>query len=405
MGHMLTSLTLTNFRNHASQSLQFTKPVTVIVGPNAQGKTSIIEAINLLATGDSFRAERVEEMIRFDQELARVQGVVSEVSRGGETGTDPDPAHRDTTDSDSEPQTLEVMITRGEVQGRKTQYRLFSVNQVRKRRKDFVGQLTAVVFRPEDMRLIEGSPSRRRSFMDTPLSVVYATYAEALHTYEQALLRRNKLLQQVRDGMQPRTVLTYWNLALIKHGELVQKYRRDFLGVVNTTPFSLQFGVEYLPSLMSAERLDEHLDREIAAGHTLIGPHKDDFSVKLPETQLRAVELADGPHQVSDGSPQSDPSTPLLAVETYGSRGQQRLGVLWLKLGEYEFLKAHTEQPPMLLLDDILSELDVHSRARVTKLLGEGQSIITTTEPSLGQQLQYDVKAEVIDLTLPKSES
>jgi DNA replication and repair protein RecF len=365
----LKSLSLQHFRNHASRTIEFRQPTTVIVGPNAQGKTSIMEAIALLASGNSFRAEKVEEMISFGQELARVKGVIEETEAG-----QPELL----ADEDDRQTELEVVLTRGLVQGKKTALRLYSVNNVRRRKREFSSNFTTVVFRPEDMRLVEGSPSRRRDFLDSPLCALDKEYDHSLTTYDQALQRRNRLLQQVREGEQPEAVLTFWNLTLVKHGEYLAQQRRAFLDFCASVDFPLVFSVEYDHSPITPERIKEYQSREIAAGHTLIGPHKDDLIVKL--------QFANG-----DGQP--------LPVATYGSRGQQRLAVLWLKMCEFRFLHERTQQTPLLLLDDILSELDTDSREKVLSLLHYGQAVITTTEARIVEEIRQQVgKVESLSL-------
>lgn len=375
----LRSLTLSHFRNHNAKHLVFESPTVVIVGPNARGKTSIIEAIALLASGNSFRAETVPEMIQLGQELGRVKGVLEVVE--DESGND-----------ESHIDTLEMILTHGLVQGKKTSLRLYSVNDVRKRKKDFTSHFSTVVFRPEDMRLVEGSPGRRRSFIDMPLSMVDPEYARSLSTYDQALIRRNKLLHQIREGEQSASVLTYWNMTLAKHGAYLTNSRANFFDFTRSVEFPVNFHVEYQPSLISLERIAEYQGREIAAGHTLIGPHKDDFSVTLSLIELQQNTSAES--QASTSS-----STEYLSVATYGSRGQQRLAVLWLKMCEYYFLQQKTAQPPLLLLDDILSELDHESREKVMSLLKFGQSITTTTEPRIVDEVQSRLEqTEVIEL-------
>ncbi len=349
----LQSLHLHYFRNHFDVKVDLDEDIVVIVGDNGQGKTSLVEAAYLMATGTSFRADRAEEMVSFDQELARVTAKLS-------------------TDD-----TLEVIVTRGMVQGKRTQARLFSVNQVRRRRKDFIGYLSAVVFRPEDMRLMEGSPSRRRTFMDSALIQSHPSYAVSLTTYEQALLRRNKILQAVREREMPVTVLTYWNNLIIKHGQVIQDARTRFLDSFSTTEFPVAFEVTYVPSLMSAERLAEYQPREIAAGHTLIGPHKDDFEVKF----------------------QWRPGQAWQTVSTYGSRGQQRMAVLWLKLAELSYLKTTNDQLPLLLLDDIFSELDHEVRGLVMQLMTAQPTIVTTTESQVAADLERELpKVQILTL-------
>lgn len=335
----IKSLVLHNFRIFPSKSFQFGQN-TLIVGANGVGKTSVIEAISLLANGGSFRAGRIEHMISLGEELGRVVGEV---------------------EVEQESVKLEVMLTRGQVQGRRTQHRLFSVNDIRRRKRDFCTHFFAVTFRPEDLRLIEGSPSRRRSFLDSALSAVDYEYQRSLKVYEQTLKRRNRLLWQIREGEQSKSVLSYWNLALIKHGEVIQDKRRHLIRFLESVSSPFHFSVTYKPSIISEKRVNQYLNKEIMVGHTLIGPHKDDFELKF---SVKKEEQEVG-----------------LAI--YGSRGQQRLGVLWLKLGELEFLTRQTEQLPVLLLDDILSELDTDSRQMVLDLLGRYQVIITTADPDL----------------------
>jgi len=369
-------------------------PTTIIVGPNASGKTSIIEAVNLLATAESFRATKIEEMIEFDQELARIKGAVlvpaDDSGKPAESGVEQERSTSQATPNNHERLELEVLLTRGLVQGRPAQRRLYSVNNVRRQKKTFTGQLLTVVFRPEDMRLVEGSPGRRRDFLDQPLCLVDRDYARSLKTYSQALVRRNKLLWQISEHGVPRTALTYWDQTLLKHGRLVQQARRRLLTALNGVSFSrtdrlrdnaatgaLTFRASYQPSIISAERQDQYRDRAIAAKHSLIGPQKDDFSITIDDPRT-------GPEPVD--------------VAAYGSRGQQRLAVLWLKLGELAFVRERTNHRPVLLLDDILSELDDCGRQLVLAELGKRQTIITTTDQELTNQVVADHGAKRVRL-------
>jgi DNA replication and repair protein RecF len=357
----LHGISLQHFRNYTQQTFLFPKKTTIIVGNNAAGKTSIIEAVHLLSTGESFRAEQVAEMIQFKQEIGRVKGKFDETE-------------------------LEVTLTRGEIQGKKTQSRLYSVNQVRRLKKNFVGQFFTVAFRPEDMRLIEGSPSRRRQFIDTVLNVTQREYALSLKTYEEALKRRNRLLQQVQEGLMNKSVLAYWNSLILKHGQIVQEHRRQFFSFFPSVEFPMTFTIDYQPSLMNEERMAQYADREIAAGHTLIGPHKDDFIVRLAADPAIVTMAEDS----ILGSP----------VSLYGSRGQQRLAVLWLKMCELEYVKSFTNVQPILLLDDILSELDAEHRQDVFSLLHQGQAILTTTEEKMVEEITHVVSDyQIIRLT------
>lgn len=333
----VASLSLQHFRLFDQLEIAL-GDTTLLAGKNGSGKTSVIEGLYLLSHGRSFRAETIDEAVAFDQELARVRCHL--VDQGA-----------DVTAGD----VLEVILTRGMVQGARSRKRLFSLNGVAKSQKKFVGQFLSVVFQPEDMRLVEGSPARRRKFLDAVLQVTHPQYEQSLRTYDQALRRLNRFLEQVREGEQPRSVLKYWEMLLVKHGGIVQQQRQDFLAFLREGDSPFQFDVRYLRSEISEEALETRRERAIAAGHVLVGPHKDDFAVLFAGEGLENRELS-----------------------VYGSRGQQRLGVLWLKLGELKFLEAAKDQKPLLLLDDIFSELDAASEKLVLKLVGEYQTVITT---------------------------
>lgn len=349
----LNKLSLSNFRSYQSQLFEFKKPTTIIVGPNTSGKTSIIEAANMLASGDSFRANRIEQMINFEADLSRIKALV---------------------EIDDEELELEILLTDGTVNGKKTRKRHFSINSTKRSKAKFTGQLLAVVFKPADMRLIEGSPSRRRNFMDGPLSLVSREYERALKTYSKALTQRNRLLSQIREGEMPRSALTYWTMTILKHGQILQQQRRQFFEFFQTVDFPLEFKVEYDLSAITEERLEKYAEREIAAGYTLVGPHKDDLLVRV---DLAGAGIGD---RVSKTSNFKD-------VATYGSRGQRRLTVLWLKTCELAFLEAETEQKPILLLDDILSELDEQRRQLVLGLLDGHQALLTTASERSAQEI------------------
>jgi len=336
------SILLQNFRIFKQQQVDFAMR-TLLAGKNGVGKTSIMEGLYLLSHGESFRASVIEEMISFDQELARVGGKVDE-------------------------DILEVALTRGILQGKKTLKRHYSLNGAKKRKKDFVGQFFAVAFRPEDMRLIEGSPGRRRSFIDSILSITDLDYAHSLHTYDQALKRINKLFEVVRDGSQPRSVLQYWEMMLIKHGEYLQEKRQAFFSFLRTVEFPYDFNVKYVVSKISEESVSSHRDRAIMAGYLLTGPHKDDFQVLFASEKLHNRDVA-----------------------AFGSRGQQRLGVLWLKLGELQFVEQLREQKPLFLLDDIFSELDEEAQLMVLELINKYQTVITTAHEETAEFLKEKV--------------
>lgn len=353
----ITDISLSHVRSHAQFELAGIGGATLIIGKNGSGKSTILESIHLMSTGTSDRAERVQELIQFESELGRVKVVV--VSGA--------------VDDDQETTTLEVLLTRGVVSGQRTQSRLWSVNGVRRGHAKVAEQITSVLFRPEDMRLVEGSPSRRRHYCNTPLSQVISGYARTLKAYEQFLLRRNKLLVAVREGEQSRSTLAYWTEGLLKHGESVQEERRKFIASINTYDLPLKFRALYMPSLLNAERLAEYAEREIAAGHTLIGPHKDDIDIDM--SSLATVAK----------------NQDFMSALTYGSRGQQRMAVLWLKMAELAFVTEHSGESPILLLDDIFSELDLDSQQIVLSMVAKQQTILTTVEEADSELYDWEV--------------
>lgn len=327
----LERLTLENFRSYTKQVFHFGQ-TTVIVAPNGAGKTNVLEAINLLATGISERAGETSEMIQFDSEIASVSGVME---------------HND------ERNELSVVLTNGVYMGKTTPKRRYLVDGVARTRAALVGKLAAVMFRPEDMRLIEGSPSRRRRYLDEALVMAHPEYARALPLYEASLKRRNRLLDAIRDGVAKREQLSYWDQSIIKNGNILTDYRRDLLNYLSGLKTSFgTYSLEYDASTVSPARLAQYSEAEVAVGYTLVGPHKDDFVIKSKGRDLMK----------------------------YGSRGEQRLAVLFLKLGNLQYIEEKLKIKPILLLDDIFSELDQEHREEVMKMTVGRQTLITSAE-------------------------
>jgi len=348
----LTSITLSDFRNYENKSIKFSSGVTVIAGENAKGKTNLLEAIYLLGVGESFRAKRTEEMVRFEQELGRVSGEV--------------------TLSKKDTMTLEVVVNGGMVMGKVVNKRKYLVDGVSRRRKDILGFLPLVLFRPEDIELISGSPDVRRKFLDRLMIQVDRKYEQSLSTYEQALRRRNKILDAVRDGTASRYSLTFWDGLLIKHGQVVQDKRRELVDFINglfeKSELFKSLKIIYDVSVISEGRLSQYAEAEVAVGYTLVGPHKDDLVIKEGTRDLL----------------------------TYGSRGEQRMAVLALKMGEIYFLEERGKKKATLLLDDIFSELDEVHKQEVLRVM-EGRQVVVTTADR--EDILMFKKAEIVKLT------
>ena len=354
----LERIELENFRSYGKQTFHFGQ-LTVIVAPNGRGKTNLLEAISLLSTGDSSRANLTEEMIAWDKELASVTGIV-------------DLASGDVV-------ALTVVLTRGTLLGKRTQKRRYLVDGAPRTRGTFTGRLPTVMFRPEDMRLVEGNPGRRRQYLDDILASAHPDYARALTAYEASLRRRNRILDMIREGTARREQLSYWDLSVVKNGNVLTDYRRGYLEYLSgvQTAFG-QYQTQYNASTISPARLTEHAEAEVAVGHTLVGPHKDDFTIISNPKFSNSQTGAQGKN-----------------LMIYGSRGEQRLGVLYLKLGALRYMEEKVKLQPLLLLDDIFSELDEEHRQEVVKMTVGRQAILTSAEE---ETVELVPGAEVIRL-------
>lgn len=329
---MLQKLRLQNFRNFDEKLLELSEGVTVIVGPNASGKTNILESIFLMATGKSFKAKLEEEMIQNGEELARAK---ARVPKGD----------------------LEIVLTRGSLEGvsGKVSRKKFLVNGVGKRMIDFAGNFKAVLFGPWDMELVTESPSTRRKFLDFVLIQIDREYRRTLLSYEKGLRQRNRLLFRIREEGISRSQLLFWDKLLIKNGDYISSKREEFINFVNKTKSvnKLRYKIEYDKSAISEGRLVAYANEEVAAATTLVGPHRDDFIFKSETRELAR----------------------------FGSRGEQRMAILWLKLAEMAYIEEKSGDKPTLLLDDIFSELDHSHRDQVMKVAKKQQTIITTADP------------------------
>ena len=343
---MLKALSLQNFRSYKKSTFDF-KDCAIIIGPNTAGKSNLVESIFLLSTGKSFRAEKDAQMVRLGNEMGRVRAKTS--------GND-----------------LEVVVTIGEVAGVRTQYKRYFVNGVAKRRTDFVGNLPSVLFSPQDLELVGGSPGKRREFLDNVLEQTDRDYRIAHLGYMKALKQRNAILELVKDtGRNVDKQIDYWNSLVIRNGSVVTQKREKFINDLNEAEKNVfEFRIEYDKSEISKERLEKYYDAERASGVTLVGPQRDDMYIYFEKDKM---------------------------LKSFGSRGQQRLGVLQLKLIELNYIKERIEFSPILLLDDIFSELDEEHINLILSIIGDQQTILTTThEEFIPKEIKG--KMEVIEL-------
>jgi len=339
----LDQLQLNNFRSYKKTIFVFSPATTVIVGPNASGKTNILEAVFLLSHGKSFRAEKETDMLFWESEVGRIKSQITDSASSGQANPN------DQKDKFE----LEIIITTGQVLGERTSVKKFLLNGVAKRQIDFVGNFKTVLFWPQDLELITDSPSLRRRYLDFVLSQVDREYRRSLLAYEKGLRQRNKLLDKVREAQAQANQLLFWDHILIKNGNYLTKLRQAYIEFINTPGKSFgDFKISYDLSPISEARLKQYATEEVAAAATLVGPHRDDLIFYENKRDL----------------------------SSFGSRGEQRLAVLWLKLAEIDFIEKTTQVRPILLLDDIFSELDHKHREEVVKLIAKQQTILTTTD-------------------------
>ena len=357
----IAKTTLQKFRLYEKQTFVFSPDITVFVGPNAAGKTNILEAIAIGAVGKSFRAVRDSDMILWGNELARVTHVITPHDQQQEGDT-----------------TLEIVLTTGMVQGQKTQNKKYLVNGIARRQVDFVGNLRAVLFAPTDLKLVTESPSIRREYLNTVLVQVDREYRRNLQSYERGLRQRNSLLDRINQGVAARSQLLFWDQLLIKTGSYITEKRKEYLEAVNAYILdNLTYRIVYDPSIISTSRLNQYTDQEIAAKSTLVGPQRDDFRFEKISTDDTYIDIT-----------------------RFGSRGEQRLAVLWLKLAELTYIEKITGDRPILLLDDIFSELDEESRHIVFSVIEKQQTIITSAEEEFLPMLKKIHGARIIRLPL-----
>ena len=345
---MIKKIKLQNFRNFEKKEIEFSEYTSVILGANAAGKTNILESVFLLSTGKSFRARVEEEMVGYESDIARIMGKVDNVK--------------------SENTNLEIVLTRGTIdigteRPEKVPRKKLLVNGIARHLYTFAGNLKVVLFGPWDMDLVTESPSIRRKFLDNVLSQTDREYRRAVLSYEKGLRQRNRILWRIREEGISRSSLLFWDQLLIKNGDYISNKRSEFINFVNESDDfrGKDYSLEYDKSAISEGRLEQYKMEEVASTTTLVGPHRDDFVFNLKKLGIE------------ESKKDRD-------LARYGSRGEQRMGVLWLKLAELDYVKKNTGENPTLLLDDIFSELDHTHRDVVMEVTRKQQTIITTAD-------------------------
>ncbi|MEK7571474.1 MAG: DNA replication and repair protein RecF [Patescibacteria group bacterium] len=333
---ILRTLSLQHFRNYTTAAFQFDPRLTVVVGPNAVGKTNFVESLVFSFTGKSFKSEKDGQVILFGKPFGRIKAIIE-----GE---------------DTDSKTLEMLFT--DRTGSAVQKK-YLVNSIPRRRVDFASHLPVVLFTPETLDLVSGQPSMRRNFLNEILEQIDTAYTNALTTYTKALRQRNALLEQAREqGYRDEERFAYWDTLLIKTGNYITKKREELITQINKQEKKLfPFTLEYDKSSISVERLAQYKHAEIGSGVTLVGPHRDEVFIQME-------------HPVSGKREQ---------VRSVASRGQQRLVTLELKFAQITLIAEALGKQPLLLLDDIFSELDSGHIQHVLTVMDQCQTVLTTT--------------------------
>lgn len=342
----IEQLQLRNYRNYESLDITFENKVNVIIGENAQGKTNVLESIYVLAFTKSYRAQHDRELIYWDKEFAKINGNIMRNERKIP---------------------LEIIFHKNGKKAKKNKIE-------QKRLSEYIGDLNVVMFAPEDLSLVKGSPSIRRRFIDMELGQIEPTYLYHLAEYQKILKHRNQLLKQIAFQKQDKTVLSIYTEQLIEHAVIILEKRFTFLQLLKDAASPIHATISrQLESLeivyecsinvnedstkedirkQLLHEIEKNEMNEIRRGTTLFGPHRDDLAFFINGKN----------------------------VKLYGSQGQQRTTALSLKLAEIDLIYKQTNQYPILLLDDVLSELDDFRQSHLLDTIeGKVQTFVSTT--------------------------
>ena len=333
---IIKSIELADYRNFDSLTMQFDKGTNILYGDNAQGKTNILEAIFLAATTKSHRGSKDREIIGFDKEEAHIRTYLEK----------------------------EGVETRVDMHLRKNKSKGIAIDgQKIRKAADLLGLCNVVFFSPEDLGIIKNGPSERRRFVDMELCQLDALYLHNLNHYNRIVDQRNKLLKDMYLNEDLKETLGIWDMQLSSFGSSIIERRRLFVDQLNEIIYDIHkklsggretLQVKYEPDVETDQferQLKLHRERDLKAKMTSVGPHRDDFSFFIGDVDIRK----------------------------YGSQGQQRTAALSLKLSEIELVRKIARDTPILLLDDVLSELDHNRQNDLLNSIGEIQTIITCT--------------------------
>lgn len=342
---ILEKLSLSQFRNFPKTELAFSKNLTLFVGQNGSGKTNILEAVRLLSIPKSFRAPSDVDLIRWESAFGRVEGFFEESSR--------------------ERNVLFFVENKTPDAKRARIQKTCKVDTEKVSSVELMGNVLTVLFSPQEMNLISDPPRERRRYIDSVLCQVSSKYCHDLLEYKKIVAQRNKLLSNIIKGQASEDLLLFWDHSLIEVGSRLVNMRLEMFefynASINTYYAEMSAGSDDTLELVygpvaTKETFEEMIEKkrreELRTGYTVVGPHRDDFYFKFND--LNILEC--------------------------GSRGETRSALLALKKCEVLFIQAQTQKRPILLLDDVFSELDMQRQEQLIRFVEDTQTIITTTD-------------------------
>ena len=339
-------LKLTNFRNYSSLEIKLSPKINLFIGNNGEGKTNILESIYILSLTKSNRPGVEENLIKFNEEIAKIEGLVNDAD----------------------------LLRKQEVYITKNKKQMFINNKEIRRNRDYISNLLVIAFTPQDLEIIKGAPNIRRNMLNIDISQLHNNYITYLNEYNQIIKIRNEYLKKMNlNGNSDSRYLDVLNNSMVSKAIKIYEERFNFFNKVNkllpgifkkitgisglTIYFNNSIGVNEFNSDEITKKMQAKLKRnlnvELMQGMTLSGPHRDDFIFMMGDIDMK----------------------------NFASQGQQRMAVIALKICEIYLFKEEKGEYPVLLLDDIFSEIDSKKRNKIIKFLqGDIQSIITTTD-------------------------
>lgn len=333
---IVESIQLDKFRNYHSLKLKFDKGTNIFFGDNAQGKTNILEAVYLCGTTKSHKGSKDREVIQFDEQESHIR---MKLIRNGS------------------PTKIDMHLKKNKPKG-------IAINGVPVRKaSELFGIANFVFFSPEDLNIIKNGPAERRRLIDMELCQLDKVYLYHLSNYNKVLIQRNKLLKELSYHPDLLDTLDIWDMQMIQYGKKIIEDRQAFIKRLNQIIYDIHsrlsgeketLEIDYEPNVLSEEfeqKLKKDREKDLKTKMSLIGPHRDDICFKIKGVDIRK----------------------------YGSQGQQRTAALSLKLSEIELVKTEIKDTPILLLDDVLSELDSNRQKYLLDSIHDIQTLITCT--------------------------